>query len=199
MKLIRNLFRYVTWKLPTVEKVLYLTFDDGPIPEVTPWVLEELKKYNASATFFCIGENVKKHPAVYQSIDTEIHSIGNHTMHHLNGWMVRNSTYYTDISSASKVISSKLFRPPYGKIRLTQMNHLRKQFTIIMWDVLSKDYDADYTGHQCFERILKSTKPGSIVVFHDSLKAEKRLREALPKTLEYFSKQGYEFLKIPNR
>jgi peptidoglycan/xylan/chitin deacetylase (PgdA/CDA1 family) len=189
--LVRKLFNKVTWNIQTSEKVVYLTFDDGPIPEVTPWVLDELKKYTAKATFFCIGDNVKKHPDVYASILNAGHSIGNHTMHHVNGWMTDHSTYYKDIHQASTYIHSKLFRPPYGKIRLSQMNTLSKKYNIIMWDVLSKDYDQSLSGEDCYSRVINNLKPGSIIVFHDSLKAEKRLRYALPKVLEYMKENGW--------
>lgn len=190
---VQKLFNKVTWHLPSSEKVLYLTFDDGPIPEVTPWVLEELDKFNASATFFCIGDNVRKHPEIFSQIDPTKHSIGNHTMHHLKGWLTDNISYYKDTALAAKYISSSLFRPPYGKIRLSQMNRLSKKYRIIMWDVLSKDYDQRLTGDDCFRRVIKNVKPGSIVVFHDSLKAEARLRIALPKVLAHFHAEGWKF------
>lgn len=194
--LVRRIFNRVTWRKPGKEKVVYLTFDDGPIPEVTPWVLEQLKKYDASATFFCIGDNVRKHKDIFDSIDRNIHSVGNHTMHHLKGWITDNTSYYKDIALAAKLIPAKLFRPPYGKIRLSQMKRLSKKYQIIMWDVLSKDYDTSLSGEKCLQRVIRNVRPGSIVVFHDSLKARPRLEHALPATLEYFHKNGWRFGRL---
>jgi peptidoglycan/xylan/chitin deacetylase (PgdA/CDA1 family) len=194
--LARILFPTLTWRLPAKEKILYLTFDDGPIPEVTPWVLATLKEYNALATFFCIGDNVRKHPEVYNQVLENGHAIGNHTMHHLNGWETKNSKYFTDVDQAEKFIKSSFFRPPYGKIKYSQIFQLKKKYKIIMWDVLSKDYVQTLTGQSCFEIVKAKATGGSIVVFHDSLKAEARLKEALPATLEHFSKLGYVFGKL---
>ncbi len=196
IKLAKRIFPNVTWSLPQGEKTIYLTFDDGPIPEVTPFVLETLKKYNAAATFFCIGDNVKKHPEIYRMIDTNVHSIGNHTMHHMNGWLVTNSAYFEDVKKAQSYLTTKLFRPPYGKIRPSQVYRLKKEFRIIMWDVLSKDYDRELTGADCLRRVLQQTRLGSIIVFHDSLKAESRMRYALPFVLKHFSELGYSFKRI---
>ncbi len=196
MSFLQNIFPSLTWQIPSTKPVIYLTFDDGPIPEVTPWVLDQLKQYDAQATFFCIGDNVRKHPDVMKLVIEFGHSTGNHTMHHLNGFMTQNKNYFKDVEECKKYVHSDLFRPPYGKIRLSQIRRLKSEFRIVMWDVLSKDYDVNMTGEQCFERIRKSTKPGSIIVFHDSLKAEKRLRFALPETLKYFSERGYSFRGI---
>jgi len=196
MSFLQRIFPSLTWHIATTDPVIYLTFDDGPIPEVTPWVLDQLKQYNASATFFCIGDNVRKHPEVMKLLLESKHSIGNHTMHHKNGFMTLNKNYFENIRECKKYVRSDLFRPPYGKIKFSQIYRLKKEFRIIMWDVLSKDYDATMTGEQCFERIKKNTRPGSIIVFHDSLKAEKRLRIALPATLNYFSEKGYSFSSI---
>ena len=182
--------------MPANSKTLYLTFDDGPIHEVTPWVLDQLKNYNARATFFCIGDNVKKNPDLLKQMLEANHSIGNHTMHHLNGWLTPNQKYFDDIVACKKYVQSELFRPPYGKIKRTQALRLKKEFKIVMWDVLSKDYNPSFSGEQCFENVKQSARPGSIIVFHDSLKAEKRLRVALPATLKYFSDQGYSFASI---
>lgn len=179
--------------MKTDKREIFLTFDDGPIPVVTPWVLEILKQYNAKATFFCVGDNVKKNSSVYDQVKAEGHKIGNHTMNHLNGWTNFNKTYFENIQKCNDLVHSDLFRPPYGKIKPTQINYLKKNYKIIMWDVLSKDYDEDQTGIECFERVKKNCKPGSIIVFHDSLKAEKRLRYALPKSLEFLTKEGYTF------
>jgi peptidoglycan/xylan/chitin deacetylase (PgdA/CDA1 family) len=194
--LVRKIFNKVKWNYPASENVIYLTFDDGPIPGITPWVLQELKSYNARATFFCIGDNVRKNPDVYAQIDPEIHAIGNHTMHHLKGWNTTNKSYYNDVEEAEKFIHSALFRPPYGQIRLSQMQHLSRKYNIIMWDVLSKDYDESVDGEYCYQRVIKNAKPGSIIVFHDSIKAEKRLRHVLPKVLKYYSEKGWRFERL---
>lgn len=186
----------MTWHIPSEEKNLYLTFDDGPIPVITPWVLETLHEYNASATFFCVGENAKKHPDIMEKLKDSKHTIGNHTMNHLNGWKTQNEKYYSNINECKKHIQSDLFRPPYGKIKITQMNFLKKEFRIIMWDVLSRDYDTSISGESCFENVKQNASAGSIIVFHDSIKAEERLRIALPATLKYFSELGFSFKAI---
>ncbi|HNP48164.1 MAG TPA: polysaccharide deacetylase family protein, partial [Bacteroidia bacterium] len=155
--------------------------------------LRELSKRNAKATFFCVGNNVKKNPEVYAQILAEGHEVGNHTFHHLNAWKNSNQDYYTDIELTEKIVASSLFRPPYGKIKLSQIKTLKKRFRIVMWDVLSKDYDKDLTAEDCLKRILRSARPGSIVVFHDSLKAENRLRLLLPKVLDHYQSLGYTF------
>jgi peptidoglycan/xylan/chitin deacetylase (PgdA/CDA1 family) len=195
-RLLQYLLPSVTWKIPGPGKTLYLTFDDGPIPEVTPWVLDTLKQFQAKATFFCIGDNSRKHPGVMKLLIDSGHAIGNHTMHHLNGWKTPNEKYYSDVLECESLFKTKLFRPPYGKIKYKQVRFLKNNFRIIMWDVLSKDYDVSLNGQQCFERIRNNTVNGSIIVFHDSLKAEKRLRYALPETLKYFSEKGYVFSSI---
>ena len=190
------LFPSLTWNIPSKEKTLYLTFDDGPIPTVTPWVIETLKEYNAKATFFCVGDNARKYPQILDMIKNSGHTTGNHTMFHLNGWKTQNRKYYSDIDECKKYISSDLFRPPYGRIKFSQMWHLKKYFRIVMWDVLSKDYEASLSGEKCFENVKNNSKSGSIIVFHDSLKAESRLRVALPATLKYFSESGYSFAAL---
>ncbi len=194
--LFENIYPSLTWKMDRKEKVLYLTFDDGPIPEVTPWVLETLQKFNAKATFFCIGQNAKKHPEILKNILDAGHTVGNHTMHHLNGWKSTCKEYSQDVMDCKKFIDSSLFRPPYGKIKISQVSALKKEFKIIMWDVLSKDYDRSLNGDACFERIKRKSRNGSIIVFHESLKAEESLRFALPETLKYFSQSGFEFKAI---
>lgn len=172
---------------------MYLSFDDGPVPEVTPWVLQQLDIYSAKATFFCLGNNVKQHGDIYNSILEKGHTTGNHTMHHLNAWKTNALVYKEDIAAASVVIKSDLFRPPYGKITPELIRALRNEYKIIMWDVLSKDYDTGLTGADCIDRIKKRARKGSVIVFHDSVKAESRLRKALPAVLEYYSLQGYSF------
>jgi peptidoglycan/xylan/chitin deacetylase (PgdA/CDA1 family) len=193
MLLLRQLFRSLLWRVDTTEKVLYLTFDDGPVPEVTPWVLDELQRHGAKATFFVVGNNVRKHPQLLQRLTADGHRVGNHTEHHVNGWNTPTRAYLREVQECDRRVRSRLFRPPYGRIRLTQIRALRKRFRIVMWDVLSRDYDRGITGDDCLQRVLRGVRPGSIVVFHDSLKAEERLRHALPRVLEHFSELGYRF------
>jgi peptidoglycan/xylan/chitin deacetylase (PgdA/CDA1 family) len=192
-KFIQELFPNFTWKIPTEDKVLYLTFDDGPIPSVTPWVLEQLAKYNAKATFFCVGNNIEKHPDVFEQVQAAGHSIGNHTFNHLNGWTSDNIPYFHNIRHCANLTKTILFRPPYGKLRPRQTQFLLRHYRIVMWDVLSGDFDPNITEEQCLLNVTRNVEPGSIVVFHDSLKAEEKLRYALPKALAYFAEQGYRF------
>jgi peptidoglycan/xylan/chitin deacetylase (PgdA/CDA1 family) len=193
---LKYFFPSLTWRIDSKEKNIYLTFDDGPHPEITPWVLDSLKKFNAHATFFCVGQNVKKYPEIFQRIIESNHSVGNHTMNHLNGWKTTDEIYQADILECKKLITSNLFRPPYGKIRTSQIKKLRNEFKIFMWDVLSKDYDTTLNGEECYKRVASRTENGSIIVFHDSVKAESRLRIALPMVLEYFSKNGFKFCSL---
>jgi peptidoglycan/xylan/chitin deacetylase (PgdA/CDA1 family) len=194
---LRLIYRSCTWKIPTQEKVIYLSFDDGPHPEATPFVLEQLAIFNAKATFFCIGKNVESYPAIYDAILDANHTDGNHTQNHMNGWNNTNSDYLTDIQKATASIRSNLFRPPYGRIKFTQIKALRSNANlpqnIIMWDVLSGDFDTNITGEKCAQNVIQNAGPGSIVVFHDSAKAMDRLRIALPKVLLHFTNLGYQF------
>ncbi|MDC8005885.1 polysaccharide deacetylase family protein [Aureisphaera galaxeae] len=197
---LQRIFPKRVWRLPNNKKEVYLTFDDGPIPEVTPWVLDTLKKHQAKGTFFCIGDNAVKHPDVFQRILSEGHSVGNHTFNHLNGWKTPTREYVENTVKAEETLQlkkSKLFRPPYGKIRVEQSKALRNLgYHIIMWDVLSADFDPSVSKELCFQNVCDHMKPGSIVVFHDSLKAEERLRHALPKVLEHIDKEGWNCNKI---
>jgi peptidoglycan/xylan/chitin deacetylase (PgdA/CDA1 family) len=180
------------WKMKTAEKVIYLTFDDGPHPAMTTFVLDTLKKAGAKATFFCIGKNVATHPDIYQRILEEGHQTGNHTQQHLNGWKTSDAIYLRDVEAASGHISSRLFRPPYGRIKSSQARQLKK-YTIVMWDVLSGDFDESISEEKCLKNVIGNTGPGSIVVFHDSEKAASRLRFVLPRVLEFFMEKGYKF------
>jgi peptidoglycan/xylan/chitin deacetylase (PgdA/CDA1 family) len=211
----------LTWEMPVEkdEKILYLTFDDGPHPIATPFVLEQLKKYNAKATFFCIGRNVADHHDVYQQVLDEGHTVGNHTFDHLNGWKTDDRKYVADVMKAAELIDSKLFRPPYGKITRFQSSVLRKKqevtgdrhqaseadqpatinpqrFDIVMWNVLSADWDTRIDGKKCFENVVLHAKPGSIIVFHDSAKAMDRVQFALPLVLEHYRQKGFRFEAI---
>jgi peptidoglycan-N-acetylglucosamine deacetylase len=194
-------FSDYVWRMPTKEKIVHLTFDDGPHPTITPWVLDLLKQYDAKASFFCIGDNVLKHGEVYQRLIAEEHAVGNHTFHHLNGWKTKTGDYLQDVAKAAKVINSNLFRPPYGKVTAKQARGLSSALKsqsarVIMWDVLSADFDTCTSAEQCKKNVLMNVGPGSIVVFHDSEKAFPNLRTALPEVLSHLKKEGYRFEKI---
>ncbi len=192
-RFMQSLFPNYTWNIKTDEKVLYLTFDDGPIPEVTPWVLEQLAEYDAKATFFCVGENVQKHPSVFQQVLDAGHSVGNHTFNHLNGWNTDNIPFFHNIRHCARLVNSGLFRPPYGRLTPSQTQFLTRHYRIVMWDVLSGDFDTNMSNEEVFDNVILSAKRGSIVVFHDSLKAKERMQYALPRVLEHFSAKGYRF------
>jgi peptidoglycan/xylan/chitin deacetylase (PgdA/CDA1 family) len=199
--ILKKLFSSYTWNIDTTEKILYLTFDDGPHPVATPFVLAELKKHNAKATFFCIGKNVAAHPDIYKNIIEGGHRVGNHTHNHLNGWKTKNDIYLDDVAAAAHYITTDLFRPPYGRIRWSQARQLSaamkvKKAKLIMWDVLSADFDTSISTHRCTENVVRSAQPGSIVVFHDSEKALPLLRDVLPEILKIFSEKGYRFLVL---
>ncbi|HTB07602.1 MAG TPA: polysaccharide deacetylase family protein [Bacteroidia bacterium] len=173
------------------KKTVYLTFDDGPIPEATPMVLDILNKYNAKATFFCVGDNVRKYPQLYQRILDEGHAVGNHTFNHTDGWKTKLKEYIENTEKCAELVSSPLFRPPYGRIKIGQYNKLQEKYKIVMWDVLTRDYDADFSVSDCFSIVEKNIREGSILVFHDSIKAKDKLSQLLPQTLEFIASEGY--------
>jgi len=210
------------WNMPRSDKVIYLTFDDGPIPNVTDFVLKTLKAFNAKATFFCIGDNIVKHPDVFNRVKNDGHAIGNHTFNHLRGWKTDDETYVSNFLKCQALTQSTLFRPPYGRIKKSQIKKLKSvalslnpdpkapiknstsadslqhqipgtPLKIVMWDVLSGDFDPNLSPEKCFQNVVRHTGKGSIVVFHDSLKAAERLTYALPKVLTYYSERGYRF------
>lgn len=199
---IKRLFSNYVWDLPNTQNKIYLTFDDGPTPEITEWVLEELKKHNVKATFFCIGNNIQKYPELFQKVINEGHTIGNHTFDHLNGWKTETNTYLENVSLCDKQIQkssienlqTKIFRPPYGKIKTAQAKIVRRLgYKIIMWDVLSADFDQTITPEKCLENVISNVKSGSVIVFHDSIKASHNLKYALPETLNFLKEKGFLF------
>jgi len=194
--IIRKIFPGFVWKIPSDQKRIYITFDDGPFPETTPWILDTLQTHKAKATFFCIGDNVRKYPEIYAKILEGGHSVGNHTFNHLNGWKTKKMRYLRNFIRAEKYIKSDLFRPPYGKISFFQRKALGKKYKIIMWDVLSLDYDERVSEEKCLKIVLEKTRNGSVVVFHDSLKAQRNLQYVLPLALEKLSSEGYIFEPI---
>ena len=184
------------WNKTRDEKVIYLTFDDGPIPDVTTFVLKTLKDFDAKATFFCIGDNIIKHPEVFKQIKADGHQIGNHTFNHLKGWKTADNSYLDNFKKCQQLTQTQLFRPPYGRIKKSQIKGIKSinpELKIIMWDVLSGDFDVKLTPEKCYENVIKNTRNGSIIVFHDSLKAFERLKYTLPRVLKYFQDSGYRF------
>ncbi len=196
---LRWYYQGLIWHKSRKEKCVYLTFDDGPIPVVTPRVLNILKEFNVKATFFCIGDNVQKHTEIYNQIKTEGHSLGNHTFNHLKGWKTNDKTYLENYSQCANLVKSNLFRPPYGRIKKSQIAKLKilnPEIEIIMWDVLSGDFDKSLSPDGCLKNVLKYTQNGSVIVFHDSLKAFDRLEYALPKAIKMLQEKGYKFLPL---
>ena len=196
---IKKLYPTCTWEVKTNAKELYLTFDDGPQPGVTEFVLETLKVHDAKATFFCIGKNVRENRSLYSQILDEGHQVGNHTFHHLNGWNTNDDKYLRDIEEASSVIDSHLFRPPYGRITRFQLQQIQRagfQLRPIMWTVLSGDFDKNITEKQCYLNVIRNSHPGSIIVFHDNIKSFPRLKGTLPGILSYFKEKGYCFKSL---
>lgn len=195
--LYRMLFPETVWRIHKRQHTVYLTFDDGPIPEVTPWVLDLLDHYGIKATFFCVGENVQRNPELFAELRRRGHSVGNHTMNHLQGRDVTTKTYLHNVFRANELIDTTLFRPPHGLLRWGQSKVLRSRFTIIMYDLVTRDYSKKLNGEQVLDNVKRYARNGSIIVFHDSLKAQSNMQYALPRAIEWLIEQGYSFDKIP--
>lgn len=207
--LLSAIYPSLVWRRKVKEKVLYLTFDDGPVPGVTEYVLEELERFGAKATFFCVGDNIRKHPGIFDKVVQAGHMAGNHTFNHLKGWNTEDESYLDNIRKCEEAMSGqlsekkdfnailcrdkKLFRPPYGLIRKSQIALLKRDFEIIMWDVLTGDFNKELSPEKCLRKAIRYTDKGSIVIFHDSVKAERNMSYALPRFLEHFSSRGYRF------
>lgn len=196
-----RVFSSFLWKSPQATPTIYLTFDDGPIPELTPWVLEVLKTYQSKATFFCVGDNIRKNPVVFETLLQEGHSVGNHTYSHLNAWKTDRKTYLQDIDKCQEEIEKRntqtyLFRPPYGKLNFYLRKEIEKNYRIVLWDVLSYDFDQHLNQEHCLKNTLQNCENGSIVVFHDNIKATRNLTYTLPRLLEHFGEKGFVFDKL---
>lgn len=192
VKSLQKLVPAALWHVQTDRKEVYLTFDDGPISDVTDFVLDELEHYGAQATFFCLGKNALDQPELMRRMKLEGHTIGHHTFEHTNGWKTDTETYFREVQRGAAITGGKVFRPPYGRMTPAQAKKISAHYNIVMWDVLSKDYDVKLDGEACFKRVQQMTRPGSIIVFHDSVKAWPRLQECLPATLSWLKEEGYE-------
>lgn len=191
--LFRQLFPEALFRVAGKEKCVYLTFDDGPIPQVTPWVLDTLDKYGVKATFFMVGDNVARYPELFEEVKRRGHCVGNHTMNHMQGAKVLTRTYFRNIMLADKHINSSLFRPPHGWLRFNQAKIIKRHFTIVMYDLITRDYSKHLTPTEVFGNVKRYARSGSIIVFHDSIKSEPRLKTALPHSIEWLLEQGYKF------
>lgn len=197
--LYRLLFPEGIWRIkrPAPGKTVYLTFDDGPIPEETPWVLDVLDRYGIKATFFMVGDNVRRHPELLAEVRRRGHSVGNHTMHHLQGMKTLAAHYLADVEEAQGYINTTLFRPPHGLLRWKQSHAIREKYNLIMYDLVTRDYSKKQTPQQVLDNVRRYARNGSIIVFHDSIKASPRMRWALPRAIEWLKEQGYEFESLP--
>ncbi len=192
-KILRSLYRGSLWRMSKTEPIIYLTFDDGPIPELTPWILDVLKEKNIIATFFCVGENITKHPQIFARILAGGHQVGNHTYNHTKGWTVTKSFYLENTRKCQELTKTNLFRPPYGRIKKSQYNGLKNDYKMVFWDVLTYDYDKFTSPKKCLDNSIRYTRNGSIIVFHDNIKAENNLKYALPNYIDHFLKLNYKF------
>lgn len=196
---LRCIYPSLVWRKLNDSNKIYITFDDGPIPIVTDFVINTLKMYEASATFFCIGDNIRKHPDVFKRLKDEGHRVGNHTFNHLRGWATDDREYLQNVARCQDLVQSNLLRPPYGRIKKSQISLIKDAYpdmNIIMWDVLSGDFDQKLSPEKCLENVIKHTRPGAIIVFHDSLKAFERLEYVLPRALKFWKSKGYIFEKL---
>lgn len=197
MRFMRKLASESLFRVPAEgRKVVFLTFDDGPIPEVTPWLLDVLDKHGVKGTFFMVGDNVRKYPELYEEVLRRGHRVGNHTMHHMQGMRTRTDDYISDVEEAGKYIDSELFRPPHGWMWRKQRKRLKDRYRLVMYDLVTRDYSKRISAEDVFNNVRKYSRPGSIIVFHDSLKSKDKLTEALPKSIEWLKKEGYEFEKL---
>ena len=195
-KILRMFYPSFLWEMPKGEKKIYITFDDGPHPAITPQVLQILKKFNAKATFFCIGNNVNKYKDIFELIKKDGHAVGSHTYNHERGWKTKTKDYVNSVEQAIALIQSPLFRPPHGRIKFSQIRNLKKDFKIVAWTVISYDWDKSLTPDDCYNNVIKNADDGSIIVFHDSEKAVNNMIPALTKVLEYYTDKGYTFEKL---
>ncbi|MCB9252742.1 MAG: polysaccharide deacetylase family protein [Flavobacteriales bacterium] len=191
---VKWMYPSLTWESGNKEKGIFLTFDDGPHPEITPWVIEQLKEFNFKATFFCIGENVHKFPEIIELIKLNGHSLGNHTYNHLKGFKTEDTEYIHNIRKCNELVGSNLFRPPYGQIKRSQIEILKKQYRIIMWSLLVEDWNPNLNTGLKLKNLVHKSRPGNIIVFHDSQKAEKNLKAVLPEYLHFMKNEGYDAL-----
>lgn len=189
--IVKTIFADFVWHIDTDIKEVYLTFDDGPIPGLTPWVLDVLAEFNSKATFFCVGENVKKNRSIFDRIVREGHTIGNHTYNHLNGWNTENEVYLQNVAECDRYMETNLFRPPYGKMKPSQSSLIKSEKTVVMWDVLSGDFDLSITKEKCLTNVIENYSQGSVIVFHDNIKAEEKLKYVLPSFLEHLAENGF--------
>ncbi len=189
--IVKTIFADFVWHIDTDIKEVYLTFDDGPIPGLTPWVLDVLADFNSKATFFCVGENVKKNRSIFDRIVREGHTIGNHTYNHLNGWNTENEVYLQNVAECDRYMETNLFRPPYGKMKPSQSSLIKSEKTVVMWDVLSGDFDLSITKEKCLTNVIENYSQGSVIVFHDNIKAEEKLKYVLPSFLEHLAENGF--------
>lgn len=192
-KILRILYPNALWRMDPNEKSVYLTFDDGPIPEITPWVLSLLDKYDVKATFFMVGDNVRKYPKEFNMVKQHGHRLGNHTFNHIRGFEYRSKNYLANADKANQYLHTDLFRPPHGHLRASQYYLLRKKYRIVMWDLVTRDYSKKRNGEKVLENVKRYVRNGSIITFHDSLKSEKNMKYALPRAIEWLQAQGYEF------
>lgn len=190
---VRDLFPKALWRMDPNEKAVYLTFDDGPIPVITPWVIDLLEHYNIKATFFMVGDNVRKHPQEYNLVVEAGHRVGNHTFNHLKGLYTSKQEYLENVEKADALIHSDLFRPPHGLLRRSQYNSLKERYKIVMWDLVTRDYSYRLNGEEVLEKVKKLVRNGSIITFHDSLRSQENLKYALPRAIEWLLEQGYSF------